>query len=216
METITEKPKILVLSAVWPYVHGNVQAAEVVPFEIIRGLAVDEGFDVGYCCAWYSDMPVTDAAAAAIEEAKGFGVRFLPFVKLPPWLPSGGRVGKWLRAILLHDPYSLLPGYGQEGPLRAALDAEGWMPDIVVPIWNYELTAAAAGLGAAMYAFYGNPDFKVYQANLDIQWRWERQWSPGWIIRYVPGPATGAGAGARSYPHDAALRADRRECGQRL
>lgn len=182
---MTTRPKVFVLSATWPHIQGSIQAAEVVPFEIVRCLAVNEGCEVVYGCAWYEDVEITRGARAGIEALEELGVRFLPFIRLPRWVAKGAGVRRWPRALILRDPESLLPGTGQGHFLKAALDAIGWTPDVVIPIWNYELTAAAAELPWRMYAMYGNPDYKVYQANLALQWRWERRWRVGWLLRHL-------------------------------
>ena len=103
--------------------------------------------------------------------------------------------------MILRDPEILLPGTGQGHFLKAALDAIGWTPDVLIPIWNYGLTAAAAELPCRMYTIYGNPDYKVYQANLALQWRWERRWRVGWLLRHLAerGEAGAAFALARTF-----------------
>ena len=182
---VNGRPKVLVLSATWPHVAGSKQAAEVVPFEIVRCLAANEGCEVVYGCAWHEDIEMTDAARAGVAALERIGVRVLPFIRLPQWAPPFGRVSKWFRTLVLRDPACLVRGIGQHIFLIDALRSIDWMPDVVIPVWNYELTAAAAGIPCAMYAFYGNPESKVYAANLDLQWRWERRWHPGWLLRHV-------------------------------
>jgi glycosyltransferase involved in cell wall biosynthesis len=181
---VSGKPKVLVLTATWPHITGSVQAAEVVPYEIVRCLAQNEGCEVVYGCAAYGDVKLTPAAQAGIAALERLGVRFLPFIHMPPWNAERGRLEKWFRMLVLRDPACLVPGYGQHEPIAAALRALGWTPDVVIPVWNYELTAAAVGLPCAMYAFYGNPEFKVYEANLGVMWRWERRWNLGWLARH--------------------------------
>lgn len=69
---MTTRPKVFVLSATWPHIQGSVQAAEVVPFEIVRCLAVNEGCEVVYGCAWYEDVEITRGARAGIEALKSW------------------------------------------------------------------------------------------------------------------------------------------------
>jgi glycosyltransferase involved in cell wall biosynthesis len=124
-------------------------------------------------------------ADAGIADLEALGVRFLPFIQLAT-PPESGVVGKWLRLLVLRDPAVVVPGTGQHPPILDALGSLGeWMPDVVVPVWSYEVNAAAAGLPCAMYAFYGNPDHKVYEANLRLFWRWERRLSLGWLSRHL-------------------------------
>ncbi len=179
--------RVLLLVGAWPHIQGGIQAAEVVPFEIARCLAEIGGFEVVVGCAGFEEIRKTPAAAAGLAELEARGVRILPYIRLAaPDVPANA-LRKWSRLLITRDPSLLLPGYGQEEPILRALKANlgEWLPDVAIPIWNYEVTAAAAGLPCAIYAFYGNPDHKVYQANLDIQWHWERKMSVGWLGRHL-------------------------------
>jgi glycosyltransferase involved in cell wall biosynthesis len=180
------RPRVLVMSACWPHVDGGIQAAEIVGYEIARCLQVNERCDVVYGCASFTPIERTPAARRGMAALEALGVRFLPFIPLAaPQLP-GGFLEKWVRLLVRRDPALLVPGTGQHGPILQALSTlGGWKPDVVIPVWSYEVTAAAAGLPCVMYAFYGNPDHKVYQANLRLFWRWERRWSAGWLLRHV-------------------------------
>lgn len=183
--TAGRKPRVLVMSASWPHLDGAIQAVEIVSYEILRCLQLHEGCDVAYGCAGFESVPMTPAARAGVTALEALGVRFLPFIRLMP-PEHDSFVSKWWRLIVQRDPTLVVPGTGQdEAILRALTALGGWMPDVVVPVWSYEVTAAAGGLPCAVYAFYGNPDHKVYEANLRLFWRWERRLSAGWLLRHV-------------------------------
>lgn len=180
------RPRVLVTSPIWPHVEGCIQAAEVAPFEIARCLQSFEDCDVVYACVGFDVAEPTAAARAGIEQLKAVGVRFLPPVNVPrPRDP--GSLARWTRMLFARDPAFLLPGHGSHQPLVDALAAfdGGWMPDVVIPVWSYEATAISAGLPCAMYAFYGNPESKVYEANLNLDWRWNRRMLPRWLIGHL-------------------------------
>ncbi len=182
-----ERIRVLLLSGSWPHIDGSIQAADVVPYELARCLADDGGFDLVLACATFAEGKRSPAIEAGLRMLTAKGVRILPFVRLdPPVMPSG-IVAKWRKLLLSRDPEALVPGYGQAGRiLRALRETLGdWLPEIAIPMWNYEVTAAAAGLPCPIYAFYGNPEHKVYEANLALQWHWERRLSPAWLARHA-------------------------------
>ncbi len=182
-----ERIRVLLLSGSWPHIAGSIQAADVVPYELARCLAEDGGFDVVLACTTFVEAKRSAAVEAGLAVLAAKGVRILPFVRLDPPVVPSGIVAKWSKLLLSRDPETLVPGYGQaERILRALRETLGdWLPEIAIPMWNYEVTAAAAGLPCPIYAFYGNPEHKVYEANLALQWHWERRLSPAWLARHA-------------------------------
>jgi glycosyltransferase involved in cell wall biosynthesis len=182
-----ERIRVLLLSGTWPHIAGSIQAADVVPYELARYLAEDGGFDVVLACTTFVEGKRSPAVEAGLAALTAKGVRMLPFIHLDqPALPAG-IVAKWSKLLLSRDPAALVPGYGQaDRVLRALRETLGdWLPEIAIPMWNYEATAVAAGLPCPIYAFYGNPEHKVYEANLAMQWHWERRLSPAWLARHL-------------------------------
>jgi len=181
---VNDRLRVLVMGGTWPHRAGNVQAADVVPYEIARCLAA-EGFDVAVACVGFAEPPVSAAARAGLAELQQLGVRLLPFIKIAPPPGSNSALRKWWRLLIQQDPAALIPGYGQSAPILSALTAANWTPHVAIPIWNYEATAAAADLPCILYPIYGNPDDKVYLANLRLMWQRERRLSAGWLGRYL-------------------------------
>jgi glycosyltransferase involved in cell wall biosynthesis len=177
------RPKVLVVSAVWPHSTGMVQAAEMAAYEITHRL-VQENCDVAYALVSQASLGPSEPAHKDVRFLESVGVRFLPPVKLDPFPPAvSGR--RFWAGVLAGERRMLLRGWGQHEKLAAALQTvEPWKPDVVVPVWSYEATYCAAGLGIPLCLFHGNPDHKVSKAWYSVAWRWERSWSPGWLLRY--------------------------------
>lgn len=182
-----DKIRVLLISGAWPHIAGSIQAADVVPYELARCLAEDGGFEVVFACATFTEVRRTAAIEAGLSALAAKGVHVLPFIRLDPPAVPAGFIAKWSMLLLSRAPQALVPGYGQsEKILRVLRDTLGdWLPEIAIPMWNYEATAAASGLPCAIYAFYGNPEHKVYEANLAIQWHWERRLDPVWFARHA-------------------------------
>lgn len=174
--------RVLVVSAVHPVGGaGTTQAAEMAAWEIVHRLAADNGCEVVYGLVSERLPRETDAARAGRAELERAGVRFLPPVALEPFPPYSGIT--YYRRMLAGDRRALLRGWGQSAPLAEALKAVApWQPDAVVPVWSYEATYAAAGLGYPLCQFHGNPDHKLIEAANRVAWRWERSASPKWWV----------------------------------
>jgi glycosyltransferase involved in cell wall biosynthesis len=181
------RPRVLVVSAVWPHSTGVVQAAEMAAYEITARLAEQAGFDVAYALVSQAAGDPSDAAKRAMAHLKSIGVRFLPPVRLDPFPPKVSAKRYWA-GVLAGERRMLLRGWGQAAKLQAALQSLApWTPDVVIPVWSYEATYCAAGLPAPLLLFHGNPDHKVAEAWHRVAWRWERSWRPDWLLTHALG-----------------------------
>jgi hypothetical protein len=165
------KIRVLVMGGVWPYLSGNIEAANVVSYEIVRCLAEDPRFEVALACVSSGTLqPQPAGATRDLDRLRGLGVRIFPEVLLEP----AQRLPRWRRRLLtlLADPLVLIPGAGQETVLLEKLGA--WRPDIVLTIWSERATGLASGLEFRKMAYYGNPDHKVVRAMAELDWNTRR------------------------------------------
>lgn len=165
------KPRVLILSGVWPFVQGNREAANVICHEITRGLAETQEFTIQYAALGLLDQGISRDGEADIAQLKLAGVDFLPFVQLRPQVVRGWR--QRLLALAAWPP-ALLMGAGQQAAILKACG--GVMPDAVLTIWSEAATAAAMQLPVPKLTYYGNPDHKVMQALTDFEWEHRRRW----------------------------------------
>jgi len=181
------RPRVLVVSAVWPHATGVVQAAEMAAYEITRRLAEQANFDVAYALVSQTVTEPSKSAQRDIAALKSMGVRFAAPVKLEAFPPKVSARRYWA-GVLMGEPRFLLRGWGQSAKLQNALKALApWTPQVVVPVWSYEATYCAAGLPIGLCLFHGNPDHKVQEAWYRVAWRWERTWHPGWLLTHLLG-----------------------------
>jgi glycosyltransferase involved in cell wall biosynthesis len=173
--------KILVISNALPHVSGATRGADIVLFEILKLLVSQRDMEVAYAQIGFDLMapsPATHAGAAGLRE---FGVKMFAPIKMDREKPAGFLVRNFDRII----GRGLIPGAGQGQKIVAACHRAGWFPDVVLPVWSEDATAAASELAWPVFAYYGNPFHKVMAANLWLERRFEWRWSPEWLLRHA-------------------------------
>lgn len=167
--------KILCLVSNYPYSKG--EAIEVVAYEILWRMAEAGHKLVVQVIVRDQDTPFhRERRALAESELAGLDIHFAEPVFLAQVAEVSGPLGRAWRAIRLS--LSLIPGLG--GFVNPALfPADRLNPyisrladeheiDILISIWSWESLAASWRLkGVPMFCYYGNPDHKPAQAQLD-------------------------------------------------
>jgi glycosyltransferase involved in cell wall biosynthesis len=159
--------RLLILCGVWPHHRGNLEAANVVAYEIVRHLVSRSGWAIAFCVL-NAETPVLSAEAAQdVAALKQQGLTILdPVVLDSPRLP---RMRRWL-GELRNDPCTVLAGCAASSDVAAR--AREWRADALLTIWSEAATVAASSVGLPLLTYYGNPDHKVFEAG--VQFHWER------------------------------------------
>jgi len=163
-ETRSARKHLLVVSSVWPHVEGSFEAANVVAHSIVVQLAAAGEFDLSYAYVNANSAQVPAQAEPELTRLREAGVRFLEplLLPLPPSLRE--RPLAFFKALLT-KPESILFGYGAGDALRARAQRQ---VDAVLTIWTEVGLNAASDVGALRFAYHGNPDHKVFDAQHEV------------------------------------------------
>ncbi len=185
-----EKPNLLILGGVWPHIKGNHEAANVISHEVLTHLATSGDFNLSYCVVNSGNVDVPVNANEDIDKLKGMYVNFLP----PQKIIDRPVASNWLRKIwclLTGQPELLMVGGGADKELIKVLS--GKLPDAVLVLWAEQATYLASKLPVIRFNYAGNPDHKVWAAQIELKnyldnyplFNRIRDWVRYLVIRYV-------------------------------
>jgi glycosyltransferase involved in cell wall biosynthesis len=163
-EVRNTRKHLLVVSSVWPHVEGCFEAANVVAHSIVAQLVAAGEFDLSYAYVNANPAQVPAQAEHELARLREAGVRFLEPLLLPPPPPLRERPLAFFKALLA-KPESILFGYGAGDALRARAQRQ---VDAVLTIWTEVGLNAASDVGALRFAYHGNPDHKVFDAQHEV------------------------------------------------
>lgn len=158
------RPHLLVVSSVWPHVEGSYEAANVVVHSIVAQLIADGAFDLSYAYINSHLAQIPHQAESEIACLREAGVNFLEPLLLPLPPPLRSRPLALFKALLT-KPESILFGYGAGDALRTLAQRP---IDAVLTIWTEVGLNAASDVGALRFAYHGNPDHKVFDAQHEL------------------------------------------------
>lgn len=158
--------RLLVVSSVWPHVTRNFEAANVVVHSILAELARSGTFELSFAYLNTSEARVPDEAQEELDALGAVGVEFLAPVIVPPAPSLRSRPLVFLKA-LMGNPTGVFIGYGAGERLREAIG--GRAIDAVLTIWTEVGVNAASELPVACFAYHGNPDHKVFDAQHEVR-----------------------------------------------
>jgi glycosyltransferase involved in cell wall biosynthesis len=156
--------RLLVVSSVLPHVLGSTEAANIVVHSILSELARSDAFELTY--AYINTTPATlpSQAQSEIDALQAAGVRFLKHLIIAPNPPLRKRPLLFLRAMLGH-PESILAGQQAGDELTALM--HGRHCEAVLTIWTEIGLNAASDFPGLRFAYHGNPDHKVFDAQYE-------------------------------------------------
>ena len=157
---INIRKHLLIVSSVWPHVQGSLEAANVVSHSIVSELLRSNEFDLSYAYVNRSAAMIPPQAEQELEHLRRNGLCFLEPLILPEPARLISRPIAILKALLF-KPESILFGYGSGEKLRGRA---GRKVDGVLTIWTEVGLNAASDVGALRFAYHGNPDHKVFDA----------------------------------------------------
>lgn len=163
-EVRSTRKHLLVVSSVWPHVEGSFEAANVVAHAIVAELAASGEFDLSYAYVNANPAQVPPRAEPELARLRATGVNFLEPLLLPPPPSLRDRPLAFAKALLA-KPESILYGYDAGKALRARVGRE---VDAVLTIWTEVGLNAASDVGTLRFAYHGNPDHKVFDAQHEV------------------------------------------------
>src|SRR5512146_2401277 len=125
------------MCGVWPHFAGNLEAANVVIYEILNYLTGSPEWRGGFCLVNAKTPDISDAARKDLEKLKGKGLEILPPVNVTE--PTLGRAARWLGARTA-DPRAMIPGVDAAATVLER--ARVWNADALMTIWSEAATAA--------------------------------------------------------------------------
>lgn len=155
---------LLVVSSVWPHVEGSFEAANVVAYSIVAELATSGDFDLSYAYVNANPAEIPPQAEPELAQLRAAGVSFLEPLLLPPPPSLRERPLAFLKALFA-KPESILFGYGVGDELRVHAQRQ---VDAVLTIWTEVGLNAASDVGTLRFAYHGNPDHKVFDAQHEV------------------------------------------------
>ncbi len=162
----TAKPRLLVISGLWPHFRANREAANVISYLIMLNLARGGAFELAFLCLNQRPVVMPLAGQPDIDDLKALGVHFLPEVTVAPLPRLRHRLGTFLLALLSGQWERLVPGYESTAALTSVL--RDWKPDAVLTIWSEFATAVVASLPLPKFAYYGDLDHNLVLAYLSM------------------------------------------------
>lgn len=163
-EVSSARKHLLLVSSVWPHVKGSFEAANVVAHSIVAELAATGEFDLSYAYVNVNLAQVPLQAEPELACLRESGVRFLEPLLLPPPPSLRERPLSFLKALFF-KPESILYGYGAGDALRERARCK---VDGVLTIWTEVGLNAARDVGTLRFAYHGNPDHKVFDAQYEV------------------------------------------------
>ena len=159
--------KVLVISGCNPHSIRAFEAANTVLYHVLDELARMPETDVSFLRVGQTSIEWPDSAIQQKHSLSELGVKFAPDLVIEPRSERPNIFARFVK-ISLADPEHLCPGAEHSTLLKdhiSHLDI-----DIVLTVWSEFATAMASALQLPHYAYYGNPDPKVAEAN------WYRRW----------------------------------------
>jgi hypothetical protein len=154
--------RILVVNPLIPHPEHSIRAANVVIFEMITELARRPGVEVGFLKIDEPNSPPPDELdQLGLAKMREHGITILePFRLIPP----APRQIRYLSEVDLQFFYPYLPNR----PAALAAAAPFGAEVLLVP-WNEAATVLFADFPGLKFAYYGNPDCKVFRARTRMQ-----------------------------------------------
>lgn len=164
IEVSITRNHLLVVASVWPHIEGSFEAANVVAHSIVTELAAAGEFDLSYAYVNANLAQVPPQAEQELARLRAAGVSFLEPLLLPRPSSLRERPLAFIKA-LLSKPESILFGYGAGDALRTHTRRK---VDAVLTIWTEVGLNAASDVGTLRFAYHGNPDHKVFEAQHEV------------------------------------------------
>lgn len=160
------------VGSIYPSKRNISEAANMVSFEIMSGLANKEHAIVGFLKVGNDENYRVQELNALVSEYEDHGIETLPIIDFP------GREDKFSKNNLIGKIKSvaLLKPLRQEFYYPVLRFREAlydhilkWDPDVIVVTWDENVTALLADLPVTVkYAYYGNPDAKSFLARVEF------------------------------------------------
>jgi glycosyltransferase involved in cell wall biosynthesis len=161
---MSKRKQLLIVASVWPHVNGSFEAANVVAHSIVSNISTSGEFEVAYAYINEKLAHIPPEAEPELDYLRQAGVRFLEPLLLPPPSRLRERALSLLKAFIT-SPETILFGYGAGDALRARIPRE---VDAVLTIWTEVGLNAASDVGTLRFAYHGNPDHKVFDAQHEV------------------------------------------------
>ncbi|MDR1185709.1 MAG: glycosyltransferase family 4 protein [Coriobacteriales bacterium] len=155
---------LLVVSSVWPHVEGSFEAANVVVHSVVAEIAAAGEFDLSYAYVNAQPVQIPPQAEPDLAKLRAAGVSFLDPLLLPPPSFLRERPFAFIKALFV-KPESILFGHDAGHMLRARAQRQ---VDAVLTIWTEIGLNAASHVGTLRFAYHGNPDHKVFDAQHEV------------------------------------------------
>lgn len=158
--------RLLVVSSAWPHVTQPLEAANVIAHCILSGLARTPGFQIAFAYVNIRSTTVPDAARSDLDSLRAAGVEFLE----PVLVPDASQFRKsplWLLKVLWGNFAGVLSGCSSGSYLQRSIGGRRF--DAVLTVWTEVGANVASELSLRRFAYHGNPDHKVFDAQYEIQ-----------------------------------------------
>lgn len=158
-----KRPHLLVVSSVWPHVAASFEAANVVSHAMVSELERSAKFDITYAYVNTSSAAIPEKAQVEVDALKCAGVNFVELIISPP---PALRQRPWLALkALFGNAEKILSGYGDAPLLQKVVEKR---IDAVLTVWTEVGLNTASTLSAMRFAYHGNPDHKVFDAQHEM------------------------------------------------
>ena len=155
--------RLLVVASVWPHATKSFEAANVITHAILSELAAMGLYELSFLYINTSLAEVPHEAKQEIDKLKQAGISFLEPLLYEPDLPLSKRPKDLLTALFL-EPASILFGYNAGKLLPKKIGCY----DGVLTVWSEVGINAFSRYPAMRFAYHGNPDHKVFNAQYEI------------------------------------------------
>ena len=156
------RPHLLVVSSVWPHVEGSFEAANVVSHSIVTELAATGEFDLSYSYVNANPAQIPQQAEPELTRLREAGVHFIE----PLFLTQFSLLKRPMTVLkALFKPEKILFGYGAGDKLSQSVQRK---VDAVLTIWTEVGLNVASDVGTLRFAYHGNPDHKVFDAQHEV------------------------------------------------
>lgn len=164
---VDKKLRILAVNSIWPMPIHDAGAANVITFELLRGLIQQPNTEVGFLKVSHEQEVVpTTQEKTGIHALKEHGIEVLPQLVLSKSLLKRRQV--WKRA--------LFPKITDFYPDIAAINLmneriAGYAPDFVLVLLSEPATVLCSEAPTVKFAYYSNPDPKQAMALASFNYR---------------------------------------------
>jgi len=164
--------RILKVSNIYPSGKNIYEAANMVSFEIMAGLADKESTKVGFLKVGNDENYKTEELDALNKEYGRHGIEILPIIDLPNRGNNSveRNIIAKIKSVILLEPLQQEFYYPILRFKELIYDhILKWDPDVVIVTWDESVTALLADLPVKVkYAYYGNPDAKSFLARIEF------------------------------------------------